>query len=118
MQTNDPKKEQRQHIRSDYSRLISFTHYDPKNDLEMPGKMAAIHDLSESGVLIQTAESFDPGDTVDLDIAFEQEKIISAEGEVVHRRKSPEGLYYTGIRFTKIDQKDLAYLRDFVKTQN
>ena len=79
--------------------------------------MAAVHDLSESGILIQTAESFEPGNLLDLDIAFEQDKIINAQGEVVHNRKTKEGLYYTGIKFTKIDQKDLDYLKNFVESK-
>jgi len=109
--------EKRRHLRFDYSRLISFTHYDPANDVEIPGRMAAVHDLSESGILIQTAEQLEPGNILDLDIAFEQEKIIRAQGEVVHQRKGGKGLSYTGIKFTKIDAADLEYLKAFVDSQ-
>ena len=118
MENKEASREKRRHLRLDYSRLISFTHYDRENDIEIPGRMAAVQDLSESGILIQTAESFEPGNMLDLNIAFEQEKIIRAQGEVVHNRKSKEGLNYTGIKFTKIDKNDFEYLKNFVENRN
>lgn len=118
MEGNETSEDKRRHLRFDYSRLISFTHYDAANDVEIPGRMAAVHDLSESGILIQTAEKLEPGNILDLDIAFEQEKIIRAQGEVVHNRKTGEGLTYTGIKFTKIDDGDIDYLKTFVSSQN
>jgi len=110
--------EQRLYLRLGYSRLISFTHYDPDSLVEIPGKMAAIHDLSESGVLIESAVAFEPGNVVDLDIAFEQDKIILAQGEVVHCKKTRKGLYSTGIKFLRIDDDaHLAYLKKFLDSQ-
>ena len=79
--------------------------------------MAAVQDLSQSGILIQTAEKLEPGNIIDLDIAFEQDKIIRAQGEVVHNRQTGEGLTYTGIKFTKIDAGDIEYLKSFVSSQ-
>jgi len=117
MEGKEMSEDKRRHLRFDYSRLISFTHYDPANDIEIPGRMAAVHDLSESGILIQTAENLEPGNILDLDIAFEQEKIIRAQGEVVHQRKGGEGLTYTGIKFTRIDEADIEYLKAFVDNQ-
>jgi len=117
MEGKETSEDKRRHLRFDYSRLISFTHYDSANDVEIPGRMAAVHDLSESGILIQTAESLELGNILDLDIAFEQEKIIRAQGEVVHQRKTGEGLSYTGIKFTNIDKDDLEYLKTFVVSQ-
>ena len=114
MQKKANPEEKRQHLRLDYSRLISFTQYDSDNQMGIPGGMAAIKDLSESGILLQTAEAFALGNMLDLDIAFEEDKIIRAQGEVVHTRKTEEGLYYAGIKFTKIDESDLVYLKSFV----
>lgn len=79
--------DKRQYLRLGYSRLISFTHYDPDSLVEIPGKLPAIHDLSEAGVFIESAVAFEPGNVIDLDIAFEQDKIILAQGEVVHCKK-------------------------------
>ena len=110
--------EQRLYLRLGYSRLISFTHYDPDSLVEIPGKMAAVHDLSESGVLIESAVAFEPGNVIDLDIAFEQDKIILAQGEVVHCKKTRESLYRTGIKFLRIDDDaHLAYLKKFLDSQ-
>ncbi len=109
--------EQRQYLRLGYSRLISFTHYDPDSLVEIPGKMAAVHDLSESGVLIESAVAFEPGNVIDLDIAFEQDKIILAQGEVVHCKKTRKGLYRTGIKFLRIEGDQLAYLKKFLDNQ-
>ena len=109
--------EKRQYLRLGYSRLISFTHYDPESLVEIPGKMAAVHDLSESGVLIESAVAFEPGHVVDLDIAFEQDKIILAQGEVVHCKKNRKGLYRTGIKFLRIENDQLEYLKKFLNNQ-
>ena len=110
--------EQRLYLRLGYSRLISFTHYDPDSLVEIPGKMAAVHDLSEAGVLIESAVLFEPGNVVDMDIAFEQDKIILAQGEVVHCKKTRESLYRTGIKFLRIDDDaHLAFLKKFLDSQ-
>ena len=109
--------EQRQYLRLGYSRLISFTHYDSDSLVEIPGKMAAVHDLSEAGVLIESAVAFEPGDIIDLDIAFEQDKIILAQGEVVHCKKNKKNLYKTGIKFLRIKEDQLAYLKKFLDNQ-
>lgn len=108
--------EKRRHIRLDYSRLISFTLYADDSQVQVPGKMAAIKDVSEAGVLIQTAELLEAGDMLDLDIAFEQDKIVQTQGTVVHSRKAAEpGLYDTGVKFSKVNKDDLAYLKKFVE---
>jgi c-di-GMP-binding flagellar brake protein YcgR len=109
--------EKRQYLRLGYSRLISFTHYDPDSLVEIPGKMAAVHDLSESGVLIESSVAFEPGNVIDLDIAFEQDKIILAQGEVVHCKKNKKGLYKTGIKFLRIEGDQLSYLKKFLNNQ-
>jgi hypothetical protein len=109
--------EQRQYLRLGYSRLISFTHYDPDSLVEIPGKMAAVHDLSEIGVLIESAVAFEPGNVIDLDIAFEQDKIILAQGEVVHCKKTRKSLYKTGIKFLQIEDDHLTYLKKFINNQ-
>jgi hypothetical protein len=109
--------EKRQYLRLGYSRLISFTHYDPDSLVEIPGGMAAVHDLSESGVLIESAVALEPGNVIDLDIAFEQDKIILVQGEVVHCKKIRKGLYRTGIKFLRIKGDHLAYLQKFLNSQ-
>ncbi len=107
-------QEKRKHLRLHYSRLISFVHYDADDHIEMPGGMAAIKDLSQAGILIETGLGFEPGDKLDLDIAFEQDRIIPAYGEVVHNRKTSSVLYHAGLKFTKIKRKDLVYLKGFL----
>ena len=109
--------DKRKHLRLHYSRLISFVRYDPEGYVEMPEGMAAIKDLSQAGILVETGVAFKPGDRIALDIAFEQEKVILTYGTVVHIRKTPDGLHEAGLRFTKIRPKDLAYLKGFVDGQ-
>jgi len=109
--------EKRQYLRLGYSRLISFTHYDPDSLVEIPGKMAAVHDLSESGVLIESAVAFEPGNVLDLDIAFEQDKIILAQGEVVHCEKTGKSHYRAGIKFLRIEDGQIDYLKKFLDSQ-
>lgn len=109
------QQEKRQYLRLHYSRLISFVCYDADNHTERPAGMAAIKNLSEAGILIETGTGFEPGDKLDLDIAFEQDKIIPARGEIVHTKKGRKSISNVGIRFTKINKKDLKYLRRFLE---
>jgi len=111
------KTEKRKHIRLHYSRLISFVHYNANNHLETPGGMAAVKDLSQAGVLVETGVAFSPGDKLEMDIAFEQEHIIAAQGEVIHIRKTNKTVYKAGVKFSKIKKKDLTYLRGFIDGQ-
>jgi hypothetical protein len=79
-----------------------------------------VHDLSEAGVLIESAVAFEPGNVIDLDIAFEQDKIILAQGEVVHCKQTRERLFRTGIKFLRINNEDeahIAYLKKFLDSQ-
>lgn len=110
--------EKRQYLRLGYSRLISFTHYDTNSFVEIPGKMAAVHDLSESGVLIESSVPFEIGNVIDMDMAFEQDRIILAQGEVVHCEKSKKFLYRAGLKFLRIHDKDLVYLKNFLDRQS
>ena len=110
--------DKRKHLRLHYSRLISFVRYDREGRVETPEGLAAIRNLSQAGILVETGGvSLKPGDSIALDIAFEQEKIIPTYGTVVHIRKTADGLHEAGLRFTKIRQKDLAYLEGFVDGQ-
>lgn len=115
MQKKGTPEERRECLRLDYSRLISFTHHDPDNQVAIPGRMAAIKDISEAGVLLETAEIFESGNQLDLDIAFEQEKIVRVQGEVVHVRKSAGGLYDVGVRFKKVKKSDRVYIKNFIE---
>lgn len=107
-------KENRKHLRLHYSRLISFIHYDARNNIKAPGSMAAVKDLSQTGILIETGSLFRKGDRLDMDIAFEQDTIIPAQGEVIHYKKTTGSLCKAGVKFTKIKKKDLTYLKGFV----
>jgi|GEM_PF-1515913 len=109
--------EKRRYLRLEYSRLISFTHYDNESLVAIPGKMAAVKDLSEQGMLIETAEKLEPGNVLDLDIAFEQDKIIPTQAEVVHSRRVKKNIYHTGVKFLRIDEVDLIYLKNFLENQ-
>lgn len=118
MQKGHSQDERRQHLRLDYSRLISFSHHDPSDNIEVPGKMAAVKDISEAGVLIETAEAFQLGTRLNLDIAFEQEKIVRVLGEVVHVRKSANGLNDVGVKFEKLKKGDKTFLKKFIDACN
>ncbi|HNR13210.1 MAG TPA: PilZ domain-containing protein, partial [Thermodesulfobacteriota bacterium] len=97
-----PVQEKRRYLRLHYSRLISFIQYDTNNQIEIPAGMAAVKNLSEAGILIEAANVLKPGDPIDLDIAFEQEKIIPTRGEVVYTKKVNRTRLNAGIKFTKI----------------
>ena len=111
------RAEKRKYLRLHYSRLISFIYYGAKNRVEMPGGMAAVKNLSETGIMIETGVGFKVGDKLDLAIAFEQDKIIQAFGEVIHIRELNPAIYNAGVRFTKIGKKEFTYLKGFVDGQ-
>ena len=70
----------RQYLPLGYSWQIFFTHYDLDSLVEILGKMAAVqvHGPSVTGVLIESAVAFEFGNVSDLDMAFDEDKIILA----------------------------------------
>jgi hypothetical protein len=66
--------------------------------------------VSEGGAKVETHRKLEKGTKLDLDIAID-DRIISAQGEVLHAEELKNGLFGTGIRFTSISDEDREFLR-------
>ena len=93
-------------------RSLHLTSYIPKKDerQEYIVSIARTLDVSAGGAKIETHRQLDKGMQLELDIAID-DKIISAEGEVVYSEEIDDGLFGTGIAFISIDEEDSRLLR-------
>ena len=93
-------------------RSLHLTSYIPKKDerQEYIVSIARTLDVSAGGAKIETHRQLDKGMQLELDIAID-DKIISAEGEVVYCEEIDDGLFGTGIAFVSIDEEDSRLLR-------
>ena len=88
-------------------RSLNLTSYTPKigDQQEYIVSIGRTIDVSQSGVKVETHRILAAGTKLDMDIAIE-DKIVTATGEVVHTEELENGLFGTGIRFTKISDQD------------
>ena len=93
-------------------RSLNLTSYTPKKDdqQEYIISIGRTLDVSEGGVKVETHRRLAKGTKLDLDIAIE-DRIITAQGEVLHAEELKNGLFGTGIRFTSISEEDRQFLR-------
>lgn len=59
--------------------------------------------VSESGILLETAFEAEPGQSVSLTIAVGDD-LIDLKGEIIRCRKTAENEYQTGVRFLELDR--------------
>jgi hypothetical protein len=66
-------------------------------------------DVSVSGVRVETAIELDAGRELDLDVAV-AERLIRAQGRVIHAEPMAPDRWEIGIQFTRIEPDDLELL--------
>lgn len=88
--------------------LTTFTPAQAGEPSDIVG-LGRTRDVSQAGLRLETDRGLSQGAVVDLDIAIE-ERIVHAEGEVVHVQAEKDGLYSIGIRFTSISPGDRSTL--------
>jgi hypothetical protein len=69
--------------------------------------------ISENGILLETTSESSPENTLTLEIALEDD-LVKLSGRVAHCRQAERDLYQTGVEFTKLDEADLALLKQFI----
>ncbi|UCG11498.1 MAG: PilZ domain-containing protein [Deltaproteobacteria bacterium] len=93
-------------------RSLNLASYTPKKrgEQEYIVSIGRTLDVSRGGAKVETHRKLAEGIELDLDIAVE-DKIISAQGKVLHSEELKNGLFGTGIRFTTISEEDLVFLK-------
>ncbi len=100
---------QRKHARTD-SLNLSFFCID-KDDNIMAQGMGRTLNISETGILLETSIQMSPGQSVDMEIAL-QNDLINARGTVAHSKQAAdEEQYHTGIEFSQISNTDMEILK-------
>ena len=93
-------------------RSLNLTSYTPKkgDQQEYIISIGRTLDVSEGGAKVETHRELAKGTKLDLDIAIE-DRIISAQGEVLHAEQLKNGLFGTGIRFPRVSGEACGLLR-------
>ena len=104
----DTSENQRKHERTD-SLNLSFFCID-KDDNVMAQGMGRTLNLSETGILLETSIEMTPGQSVDMEIAL-QNDLIDARGTVAHSKASDDDHFHTGIEFTQVSSSDMEILK-------
>jgi hypothetical protein len=99
---------QRKHERT-ASLNLSFFCID-KDDNVMAQGMGRTLNLSETGILLETSVQMTPGQSVDMEIAL-QNDIIDARGTVAHSKAADDDNFHTGIEFTHLSHGDMEILK-------
>ena len=75
---------------------------------------ATSHDISVSGISIETEKNISMGDMVSV-IFYLRTNKIEVEGEVVRKEKMTDNVFQYGIRFLRIDDHSRSLIEIFVK---
>ena len=106
--------ERRRSYRFDSLNLLSYTAV-TADGTPLTHGMARTLNVSEGGILVETHESFEAGQTLLFDIAFEDE-LVQVQGRVAHATSSAtEGRYSIGVQFLEIDDGSRSVLDGFLK---
>jgi len=101
-------KERRKHPRVETNNLISYICVDDSDNKTKEGRGKDIN-ISRGGILIETNDSFEWQDTLQLAIEIEDE-LVSIKGEVIYCNADDFGKFRTGIQFLETSEN----IRSFV----
>lgn len=104
----NPPVNQRKHART-ASLNLSFFCIDQDDNVMAQG-MGRTLNLSETGILLETSIAMEPGQSVDMEIAL-QNDLIDARGTVAHCKAIDADHYHTGIEFSQISNADMEILK-------
>lgn len=99
---------QRKHVRTE-SLNLSFFCVDHDDNVMAQG-MGRTMNLSETGILLETNVELTPGQSVDMEIAL-QNDLIDARGTVAHSNPADNDQFHTGIEFTEISDADKEIIK-------
>jgi len=107
-----PTEEKRKHARVTSLNLSYFCL--DKNDEIVKQGMGRTLNVSESGILLETAFPIDSGHTVLLNIGLEED-IVDIKGKPIHTKKNDQGLHEVGIQFLKINETTRKTLKKYIQ---
>ena len=107
-------KERRKHPRVEINSLISYICIDDSGNKTKKGRGKAIN-ISQGGILIETNDSFEWQDTLQLAIEIEDES-VSIKGKVIYCNADDFGKFRTGIQFLETNEKILSFVINLLKT--
>lgn len=101
-------KERRKHPRVEIKNLISCIRIDNRGNKTKESKGKAIN-ISRGGILIETHDSFEWQDILQLTIDVENE-LISIKGKVIYCNTYDFGMFRTGIQFLETNEKIVSFV--------
>ncbi len=105
-------KNYRKHVRVDSSNLSHVVVDDGKSIVNQG--IGRTVNISESGILLETAFATLPGHNLSITIAIE-ENLLDISGKVVRCDKTGPNLFHTGVKFQKIDEETHDLLINYIK---
>ena len=109
-------KERRKHPRVEINNLIFYICINDSGNKTKEGRGKAIN-ISRGGILIETNDSFEWQDTLQLTIEIEDE-LISIKGKVIYCNADDLGKFRTGIQFLETNEKILSFVIMLLKTHS
>jgi c-di-GMP-binding flagellar brake protein YcgR len=107
-------KERRKHPRVEINNLISYICIEDSGNKTKEGRVMAIN-ISQGVFLIETHDSFEWQDILQLAIKVEDE-LISIKGKVIYCNAHDFGKFRTGIQFLETNEKILSFVVNLLKT--
>ena len=107
-------KERRKHPRVEINNLISYICIEDSGNKTKEGRGKALN-ISQGGILIETNDSFEWQDILQLAIKVEDE-LISIKGKVIYCNAHDFGKFRTGIQFLETNEKILSFVVNLLKT--
>ena len=107
-----PTPEKRKHARFTALNLSYFCL--DQNDKIVKQGMGRTLNVSESGILLETAFPIDSSHTVLLNIGLE-EAIVDIKGKAIHSKTNDQGLHEVGIQFLEMNETTRKTLKKYIK---
>jgi c-di-GMP-binding flagellar brake protein YcgR len=105
--------ERRRHTRIDSINLLSYSCFD--EDERMVGQgMGRTLNVSESGILLETASAVEVHTMVAVTIAF-NEDLVDIKGKVIRCLQSKNGMFESGIEFFEVGKEEMLVLKEYIK---
>ena len=101
-------KERRKHPRVEINNLIFYICINDSGNKTKEGRGKAIN-ISRGGILIETNDSFEWQDTLQLAIEIEDE-LVSIKGKVIYCNADDLGKFRIGIQFLETNEKILSFV--------
>ncbi|MFO7706791.1 MAG: PilZ domain-containing protein [Desulfobacterales bacterium] len=108
------ESDKRQYTRVETCNLISYACCDDAGRTLKQGMGRAL-DISQNGLLLECGSPID-SERISLMSADPDDRLIEIEGVVAYSRRSPDGYYRVGIRFSGLPEENVRFAASLIKT--